>query len=163
MKFYIIIIYTIIYSYKSQLCNSFKSCYNCSISKYNCSWYNNKCINFKKNSDRYNSFNTKNLSSYLFFPFINNQYKCINNENDIEFYEEMDNKSIILSKKDNEINEIKYHIYCLKYEFESNIELKFNFNEKDYNNNILELSIYDNMTNSEKKLSKRKYNNIYSK
>ena len=147
MKFYIIIIYISIYTYKSNLCNSYKSCYNCSTSIFNCRWFKNECLNFNVTNE---SYINNNISSYLSFPFINKQYRCINNEKDIEIFEEINNKNIILYKQNDGVDEIKYNVYCLKYKIFSSIRLKFNFNNEYFNNNILELSIYDNITKTEK-------------
>ena len=159
MKFYIIIIYISIYTYKSNLCNSYKSCYNCSTSIFNCRWFKNECLNFNVTNE---SYINNNISSYLSFPFINKQYRCINNEKDIEIFEEINNKNIILYKQNDGVDEIKYNVYCLKYKIFSSIRLKFNFNNEYFNNNILELSIYDNITKTEKIINNSMNNNIFN-
>jgi len=140
MKFYFLIFSISIHLYKSQLCEIIKSCYNCSISKYDCIWNNNLCLSNKLN----NSYINK---TFLSFPFITSQYNCIEDEKEIEFYENINNKTIIFNINEGEDNKIYYHIYCFRYLLIQNTSLKINYNEK-YKNNILEISIFDNITNS---------------
>jgi len=141
MKFYFLIFSISIHLYKSQLCEIIKSCYNCSISKYDCIWNNNLCLSNKLN----NSYINK---TFLSFPFITSQYNCIEDEKEIEFYENINNKTIIFNINEGEDNKIYYHIYCFRYLLIQNTSLKINYNEK-YKNNILEISIFDNITNSD--------------
>ena len=141
MKFYFLIFSISIHLYKSQLCEIIKSCYNCLISKYDCIWNNNLCLSNKIN----NSYINK---SFLSFPFITSQYNCIEDEKEIEFYENINNKTIIFNINEGEDNKIYYHIYCFRYLLIQNTSLKINYNEK-YKNNILEISIFDNITNSD--------------
>lgn len=141
MKFYILIFSISIHLYKSQLCEVIKSCYNCSISKYDCIWNNNLCVSNKSN----NSYINK---SFLSFPFITSQYNCIDNEKDIEFYDDINNKTILFDINESKDDKINYHIYCFRFLLIQNTSLKINYNEK-YKNNILEISIYDNITNSD--------------
>ena len=141
MKFYFLIFSISIHLYKSQLCEIIKSCYNCSISKYDCIWNYNLCLSNKLN----NSYINK---TFLSFPFITSQYNCIEDEKEIEFYENINNKTIIFNINEGEDNKIYYHIYCFRYLLIQNTSLKINYNEK-YKNNILEISIFDNITNSD--------------
>ena len=142
MKFYFLIFSISIHLYKSQLCEIIKSCYNCSISKYDCIWNNNLCLSNKLN----NSYINK---TFLSFPFITSQYNCIEDEKEIEFYENINNKTIIFNINEGEDNKIYYHIYCFRYLLIQNTSFKINYNEK-YKNNILEISIFNNITNSDK-------------
>ena len=157
MKFYILIFSISIHIYKSQLCEEMKSCYECSISKYNCSWYKNSCISPLLNE----SYINNNISLYLSHPFISGQYKCINNEKDIELFNEINIKNISISFniKDDKSDEIKYHIYCFKYIIEQNIRLMINYNEEN-KINILDISIYDNITNTDIKINPKNINII---
>ena len=159
MKFYILIISISIQIYKSQLCESIKTCYNCFVSKYNCYWDNNICRKINLNE----SYKNNNTKSFISYPFITKQYNCINNEKDIEFFEELDDKniSISLDSKKDKNEKIKYHIYCFKYLLKQSILIKINYNE-EYKNNILEISLYDKITNSDKviNIENNTYNNI---
>ena len=137
MKIYILIFYISIHIYKSQLCEKAKSCFNCSISKYNCFWNNNKCLPNGLNESLINS-------TYLSFPFISKQYYCINSENNIDFFEEINKKTISLNITEDKLDSINYHIYCFKYLLIQNISLKFNFSEINQNN-IFEISLFDNI------------------
>jgi len=152
MKFYFLIFSISIHLYKSQLCEIIKSCYNCSISKYDCIWNNNLCLSNKLN----NSYINK---TFLSFPFITSQYNCIEDEKEIEFYENINNKTIIFNINEGEDNKIYYHIYCFRYLLIQNTSLKINYNEK-YKNNILEMSIFDNITNSDTIISLNNNNMI---
>ena len=148
MNLYILIFSISIYRYKSHFCQKIKSCYNCSISKYNCSWYNNACVSY----DLINSFKINDFNKLLSLPFISRQYKCINNEKDIEYFEEINNKKISIlpdiKMNKNDINDIYYHIYCFKYSLKQNVRLRINYYEY-FHNSILDISIYNNMTNSD--------------
>ena len=137
MKIYILIFHISIHIYKSQLCEKAKSCFNCSISKYNCFWNNNKCLPHGLNESLINS-------TYLSFPFISKQYYCINSEKNIDFFEEINQKTISLNITEDKLDNINYHIYCFKYLLIQNISLIFNFSEK-YQINIFEISLFDNI------------------
>ena len=145
MKFYILLLSLYIQFYKSQLCETIKSCYNCSVSKFNCSWFENSCSQLKSNEY---GLNNRLNNSYLSYPFINAQYRCIKNEKDIEYFEEINNKTIYLKNNQNNDDKINYHIYCFKYISIQNVTLKINYSE-EFKNNILEISIFDNIKNSD--------------
>ena len=154
MKYYILLLFISFEIYKNQLCEKIKTCYNCTTSNSNCSWFNNIC--YSSNSEALYSNNSKNIKNpILSYPFINNQYNCIINTKDIEIFNELDNKTITLQitsnklQKINSIDKIDYHIYCLEYNMTSNILLSFQYN-KNYSKNIIQLSLYDNITNSDK-------------
>ena len=141
MKYYIFLFSICIQIFKSKLCERIKSCYNCSISNFGCFWVNNSCFSNKLNKlDINNTFSS--------FPFITAQYNCIDNEKNIEFFEEINNKTITLNINEETNDKISYHINCFKYSSIQNISLKLNYSEK-YKNNILEISLYDNITNSD--------------
>ncbi len=131
-----------------------KTCYNCLSSNNNCSWSKNLCssqspLNFSNNNKP-----TKN--SFLSQSYIDSQYKCIKNKNDIEIFKQYRNDNITLSlppKNFQNLEKINYHIYCFEYSSISNILLTIEYIEK-YKNNILHLSLYDNTTNSDKNLKK---------
>ena len=138
--------------YNNEICEDIKTCYNCSISSINCSWTNNLC--FSSNSELFKN-NIDNIkSSFISLPFITSQYKCITNENDIETFKELNNQTITLSinpnvlKRPKKLDEINYHIYCLEYNSISNVLLSIQYNHK-YIKNILQLSLYDNNSNSD--------------
>ena len=142
MKFYILIFLLGIHIYENQLCDELKSCYNCSTSKFNCFWNNNSCF--------YNIPNKSYLNKeYLSYPFITKQYKCINDGKDIEFFEEINNKTIFLNIHEENEDKINFHIYCFKYLLIQNISLIVNANET-FKPNIIEMSIYDEITSSDK-------------
>ena len=149
MKFLIFLLLINIKIFISQLCDEIKSCYNCSISNNNCSWSNNICSS--SNSDLFQN-NTNNISQYMFYPFIVNQYKCITNKNDIETFKELNNSTITLSITSNTLQKlgindnIGYHIYCLEYSLVTNICLSIKYNKK-FEKDIVQLSLYDNLTN----------------
>ena len=67
-------------------CENKTSCYDCYLND-NCIWCpnNNKCMNSLNKSNCNTSFisNLKNNDDY---NFLTNQYQCISNESDIEFY-----------------------------------------------------------------------------
>jgi len=94
----------------------------------------------------------------LSYPFITNQYNCIINKHKIETFTELDNETITLSITSNTLqkvgttDKIDYHIYCLEYNMTSNILLSIQCN-KNYSKNIIQLSLYDNITNSDKIIS----------
>ena len=154
MKLFFFLYYITIKIYLNDICEGMKTCYNCLVINNNCSWSNNSCSS--NNSELYYNNNAHSLiNSFLLHPFINSQYKCIQNENDIEIFKELNNKTIILSMPHNNIqnidfkDKIKYHIYCFEYITITNIILSIKFDEK-YKNNIIHLSLYDNLTNIEK-------------
>ena len=138
--------------YNNEICEDKKTCYNCSISSINCSWSNNLCSTSNSELFKNNIDNIK--SSFISLPFITSQYKCITNENDIEIFKELNNQTITLSispnilKRQKLLDEINYHIYCLEYNTISNVLLSIQYNHK-YIKNILQLSLYDNKTNSD--------------
>ena len=145
MNLYILIFSISIYRYKSHFCQKIKSCYNCSISKYNCSWYNDACVSY----DLIDLFKINDFNKILSLPFITRQYKCINNEKDIEYFEEINNKKIsILPDIKMNANDINYHIYCFKYSLKQNVRLRINYYDY-FQNSILDISIYNNMTKSD--------------
>ena len=153
MKYYILLFFISFEIYKNQLCEKIKSCYNCTTSNNNCSWFNS-C--FSPDSEALFSNNSKNIKNQISsYPFITNQYNCILNKNDIETFKELDNETITLSVTSNTLQKvgitdnIDYHIYCLEYDLISNILLSIRCNKK-YSKNIIELSLYDNITNSDK-------------
>ena len=157
MKYYTLLFFISFEIYKNQLCEKIKTCYNCTTSNSNCSWFNNSC--YSSNSEallRNNSIYIKN--PILSYPFITNQYNCIINKHKIETFTELDNETITLSitsntlQKVDTIDKIDYHIYCLEYNMTSNILLSFQCN-KNYSKNIIQLSLYDNITNSDKIIS----------
>lgn len=157
MKYYILLFFISFEIYKNQLCEKIKTCYNCTTSNSNCSWFNNSC--YSSNSEallRNNSIYIKN--PILSYPFITNQYNCIINKHKIETFTELDNETITLSitsntlQKVDTIDKIDYHIYCLEYNMTSNILLSIQCN-KNYSKNIIQLSLYDNITNSDKIIS----------
>lgn len=160
MKFFFFLIYITIQIYKNQLCEQRNTCYNCLKSDNNgCSWFNNICSS--KNSELLkNNTNQNNITknSFLSKPFINSQYKCIKNKNDIETFKELNNGTIALSFPTNYLNilndseKVNYHIYCFEYLYISNILLSINYDEK-YKNIILHLSIYNNQTNSDNNIN----------
>ena len=154
MKFFFFLYYITIKIYLNQLCEQMKSCYDCFIINNNCSWFNNLCSS-QISELFYNNNNNSFINSFLLHPFINSQYKCIQSENDIETFKEINNKTIVLSMPPNNIekidaiDKIKYHIYCFEYATVTNILLSIKFDEK-YKNNIIHFSLFDNLTNSEK-------------
>ena len=157
MKYYILLFFISFEIYKNQLCEKIKTCYNCTISNSNCSWFNNSC--YSSNSEALLSNNSIYIKNpILSYPFINNQYSCIINKHKIETFTELDNETITLSitsntlQKVDTIDKIDYHIYCLEYNMTSNILLSFQCN-KNYSKNIIQLSLYDNITNSDKIIS----------
>jgi hypothetical protein len=157
MKFYFFIIFIIIQTYKNEKCEELKSCYNCTISSNNCFWANDLCYSsneqFSENKFHNNNINKNN---FTLFSFITSQYKCITNEKDIEMFKNLNNTIIALSIKSNTLNspnqniidKINYHIYCFEYNTDTNILLSIKYNNK-YIKNILQVSIYDNKTNSD--------------
>ena len=52
----------------------------------------------------------------------------------------------------NNSEKVNYHIYCFEYLCLSNILLSFNYDEK-YKNIIFHLSLYNNLTNSDKNIN----------
>lgn len=157
MKYYILLFFISFEIYKNQLCEKIKTCYNCTTSNSNCSWFNNSC--YSSNSEALLSNNSIYIKNpILSYPFINNQYSCIINKHKIETFTELDNETITLSitsntlQKVDTIDKIDYHIYCLEYNMTSNILLSFQCN-KNYSKNIIQLSLYDNITNSDKIIS----------
>ena len=145
MNLYILIFSIVILIYKSQFCEELKSCYDCSTSKFNCSWYNNSCIKYDLNDTNKYSNNNKIIS----LPFITRQYKCINDEKNIEYFEEIKNNKIsILPNNKLNKNDINYHAYCFRYSLKQNVRLRINY-EQHYQNSILEISIYNNITKSD--------------
>ena len=157
MKYYTLLFFISFEIYKNQLCEKIKTCYNCTTSNSNCSWFNNSC--YSSNSEallRNNSIYIKN--PILSYPFITNQYNCIINKHKIETFTELDNETITLSitsntlQKVDKTDKIDYHIYCLEYNMTSNILLSIQCN-KNYSKNIIQLSLYDNITNSDKIIS----------
>lgn len=152
MKYYFLLILICFEIYKNQLCEKIKTCYNCTTSNNSCSWFNS-C--YSSNSKTLLSNNSKNIKNpILSYPFINNQYNCIINKNDIETFKDLDNETITLSITSNTLHKmdttdkIDYHIYCLEYDMISNIFLSIQCN-KNYSKNIIQLSLYDNITNSD--------------
>ena len=141
--------------YKNELCEELKTCYNCTISNNNCYWTNNICSSLSSelviNNNIYNN-------TFLLQPFINYQYKCIKTKRDIEIFKELNNGTITLSVTSNTREKlpltetINYHIYCLEYSSISNILILIRYN-KSYINNIIHLSLYDNLTNAEKTIN----------
>ena len=157
MKYYILLFFISFEIYKNQLCEKIKTCYNCTTLNSNCSWFNNSC--YSSNSEALLSNNSKNIKNpILSYPFITNQYNCIINENRIETFNELDNKTLTLSITSNTLqnldttDKIDYHIYCLEYNMTSNILLLIQCN-KNYSKNIIQLSLYDNITNLDKIIS----------
>lgn len=156
MKLYFFLIYIIIHLYNNEICEEFKSCYNCSISSINCFWSNNLCYSINSHflDNKFSHNESYNNNYFLSFPFVTSQYKCITNEKDIETFKELNNKTITLSVNSNNLNsqyisdKIHYHIYCVEYNTISNILLSITYSDK-YINNILHVSIYDNKTNSD--------------
>ena len=157
MKYYILLFFISFEIYKNQLCEKIKTCYNCTTSNSNCSWFNNSC--YSSNSDTLLSNNSIYIKNpILSYPFITNQYNCIINKHKIETFTELDNETITLSITSNTLQKagttdrIDYHIYCLEYNMTSNILLSIQCN-KNYSKNIIQLSLYDNITNSDKIIS----------
>ncbi len=156
MKYYILLFFISFEIYKNQICEKIKSCYNCTTSNNNCTWFNS-C--YSSNSDFLLTNNSKNFKNPISsYPFLTNQYICIINKNDIETFKELDNETITLSITSNTLqrvdtpDKIDYHIYCLEYDMISNILLSFQYN-KNYSKNIIQLSLYDNITNLDRKIS----------
>ena len=149
ISFFILLL--IVQIYKNELCEDFKTCYNCSISNSNCSWSNNICTS--SSSALYLNNNNNEINSFLSQPYITSQYKCIQNKNEIEIYKEFINGTITLSLEPNIskkfLEKINYHIYCFQYTSITSILITIHYNEK-YKNNIIHLSIYDNLTNTDK-------------
>lgn len=157
MKYYILLFFISFEIYKNQLCEKIKTCYNCTTSNSNCSWFNNSC--YSSNSETLLSNNSIYIKNpILSYPFITNQYNCIINKHKIETFTELDNETITLSITSNTLqkvdttDKIDYHIYCLEYNMTSNILLSIQCN-KNYSKNIIQLSLYDNITNSDKIIS----------
>lgn len=157
MKYYILLFFISFEIYKNQLCEKIKTCYNCTTSNSNCSWFNNSC--YLSNSETLLSNNSIYIKNpILSYPFITNQYNCIINKHKIETFTELDNETITLSITSNTLqkvgttDKIDYHIYCLEYNMTSNILLSIQCN-KNYSKNIIQLSLYDNITNSDKIIS----------
>ena len=157
MKYYILLFFISFEIYKNQLCEKIKTCYNCTTSNSNCSWFNNSC--YSSNSEALLSNNSIYIKNpILSYPFITNQYNCIINKHKIETFTELDNETITLSITSNTLqkvdttDKIDYHIYCLEYNMTSNILLSIQYN-KNYSKNIIQLSLYDNITNSDKIIS----------
>lgn len=157
MKYYILLFFISFEIYKNQLCEKIKTCYNCTTSNSNCSWLNNSC--YSSNSETLLSNNSIYIKNpILSYPFITNQYNCIINKHKIETFTELDNETITLSITSNTLqkvgttDKIDYHIYCLEYNMTSNILLSIQCN-KNYSKNIIQLSLYDNITNSDKIIS----------
>ena len=131
-----------------------KTCYNCLSSNNNCSWSNNVCSS--KNPLKKDNNNPLFINSFLSKPYINSQYKCITNINDIETFSFNSSKNdsiTLLIPPDNLQTEeiINYHIYCFNMSSKINILLTINYIEK-YKNNIIHLSLYDKSTNIDKTL-----------
>lgn len=127
-----------------------KTCYNCLSSNNNCSWSENICSS--QNPSISSNNNEPIINTFLSKSYINSQYKCIKNKNNIEIFKQYNNSTITLSlppKNFQNFEKINYHIYCFEYSFISNILLSIQFIEK-YKNNILHLSLYDNTTNTDK-------------
>lgn len=157
MKYYILLFFISFEIYKNQLCEKIKTCYNCTTSNSNCSWFNNSC--YSSNSETLLSNNSIYIKNpILSYPFITNQYNCIINKHKIETFTELDNETITLSITSNTLqkvdttDKIDYHVYCLEYNMTSNILLSIQCN-KNYSKNIIQLSLYDNITNSDKIIS----------
>ena len=157
MKYYILLFFISFEIYKNQLNTIYekiKTCYNCTTSNSNCSWFNNSC--YSSNSEALLSNYSKNIKNpILSYPFITNQYNCIINKNRIETFKDLDNETITLLITSNTLqnvdttDKIDYHIYCLEYDMISNILISIQYN-KNYSKNIIQLSLYDNITNSDK-------------
>ena len=144
MNLYILIFCISIHTYKGQFCEKIKSCYNCSTSNFNCSWYNNACVSYDLiDTNKINEYN-----KFLSLPFISRQYKCINNKKYIEYFDEINNKKISILSDNINKNEINYHIYCFKYSLKQNVRLRTKYDEY-FKNSILDISIYNNITNSD--------------
>lgn len=156
MKNFLFLMFIIVKLYKNEICEELKTCYNCSISKNNCTWYNNKCSS--SSSELQMNDNTKNIDkeiNYLLFqPLITSQYKCINDKKDIALFKNINNKTITLSITPNMVDnfefleKINYQIYCFQYSSISNIFLSIQYNN-NLKNNIIHLSLYDNITNTD--------------
>ena len=154
MKFFFFLFSINIHLYINQLCKEMKTCYNCLSSNNNCSWSNNICLS--QNSSKSINYNDI-INSFLSHPYITSQYRCIIKENDIEIFSfnQYINNSITFSippKNFDHSEIINYHIYCIEYSTTSSIFLKVNFIEK-YKNNIIHLSLYNNLTKTEQTLT----------
>ena len=155
MNIFFLIFLIIVEEYKNDLCEELKTCYNCSISNNNCSWSNNICSSSLLELN-FNNYSNKN--TFWSQPFINYQYKCIKNIKDIDIFKELNNGTITLSVTPNSVEQlpitekINYHIYCFEYESISNILILIHYNN-NYINNIIHLSLYDNLTNTEKTIN----------
>ena len=152
MNLFFILFYICFKIYNNQLCEEINSCYYCTISNNNCFWFNNSSCYSQNSKELNNNFNNNNIiNSFLSKPFITYQYNCITNKNDIESFKELNNYTITLSITPNILKlfeTIKYHIYCFVYETISNIILSLHYNKTSINN-ILQLSIFDNLTNKD--------------
>ena len=144
MNLYILIFSISIQIYISEFCEKINSCYNCSTSKFNCSWYNNICVS----NNLIDSNEIKEKNKFLSLPFITRQYKCINNEQNIEYFNEINNKKISILSDNINKNEINYHVYCFKYSLKQNVRLRIKYDEY-FKDSILDISIYNNITNSD--------------
>ena len=144
MNLYILIFSISIQIYLSEFCEKINSCYNCSTSKFNCSWYNNICVS----NNLIDSNEIKEKNKFLSLPFITRQYKCINNEKNIEYFNEINNKKISILSDNINKNEINYHAYCFKYSLKQNVRLRIKYDEY-FKDSILDISIYNNITNSD--------------
>ena len=144
MNLYILIFSISIQIYLSEFCEKINSCYNCSTSKFNCSWYNNICVS----NNLIDSNEIKEKNKFLSLPFITRQYKCINNEQNIEYFNEINNKKISILSDNINKNEINYHAYCFKYSLKQNVRLRIKYDEY-FKDSILDISIYNNITNSD--------------
>lgn len=145
MKFYILIFFLSIHIYKNQFCDEYKSCYNCSVSEFDCFWKDYSCLSKSQNKSYINN-------EFTSFPFLTKQYRCINISRDIEFFESITNKTIFLNLQEFNEDKINYHIYCFTYLSIQDISLMINTSDK-LKNNIIEISIYDKITNSDKILN----------
>ena len=152
MNFFFFLLYLCFQKYNNQLCEKINSCYYCYISNNSCIWFNNSC--YFQNSKLFQVINNQNIGSFLSYPFITFQYNCITNKNDIESFKDLKNSTISLIITPNKLGKVQfmgkinYHIYCLEYKSISNMLLSLEYNKSSINN-IIHLSIYDNLTNND--------------
>ena len=96
-------------------CEEITNCYNCHLNS-NCVWCNNlnKCLSASKKKNCNTTFISNLINNYNYL-FLTNQYQCIEDESDIEYY---NNKNYLYYSLDNlnsNLNNYLYKIICVEF------------------------------------------------
>ena len=121
-------------------CENKTSCYDCYLND-NCIWCpnNNKCMNSLNKSNCNTSFISNLINNYNYI-FLTNQYQCISNESDIEFYYNKNKFSYTLINNYSDTSIVLYKIMCLEYKKIGKISINIEITNE---NGIYDLSYYN--------------------